>query len=48
MNIKVINQLFIRHNEIDDTRQSIWFLHGFADSGLAYQEVFNSVLDAGF
>ena len=40
--IKVIKNIFIRHNEIQDSRQSIWFLHGFADSGLAYREVFLS------
>lgn len=42
MKIKVLQNLFLRHNEIDPTRQSIWFLHGFADSGLAYKEVFNA------
>ncbi len=42
MKIKILKQLFIRHNELDNSRQSIWFLHGFADSGLVYKEVFES------
>jgi len=46
--IKTLNQIFIRHNEIDNSRQSIWFLHGFADSGLAYKEVFESILNNNF
>lgn len=48
MKIKINNGIFIRHNEIDKTKESIWFLHGFADSGLAYKEVFNSILSADF
>ncbi|WP_109300001.1 alpha/beta fold hydrolase [Aquimarina sp. AU474] len=48
MNIKILDQLFIRHNEIDKNRQSIWFLHGFADSGLAYKEVFDSKISNEF
>ncbi len=42
MKIKILHKLLIRHNEIDKSKQSIWFLHGFADSGLAYKEVFES------
>lgn len=48
MKIKILDGLFLRHNEIDNTKQSIWFLHGFADSGLAYKEVFNSNLASEF
>ena len=48
MKIKIHDNLFIRHNEIDNNRQSIWFLHGFADSGLAYQEVFTSNIATDF
>ena len=48
MKIKILQQLFIRHNEIAPKRQSIWFFHGFADSGLAYQEVFDSPLNQEF
>ena len=48
MNIKILNKLFIRTNQIKDDRQSIWFLHGFADSGLAYKEVFGSPLNEEF
>lgn len=42
MQIKVLDKLFVRTNKIKVERQSIWFLHGFADSGLAYKEVFDS------
>lgn len=48
MKIKVLDDIFIRYNIVDKTKQSIWFLHGFADSGLAYKEVFNSALTSGF
>ncbi|MBO6879437.1 alpha/beta fold hydrolase [Winogradskyella sp.] len=48
MKIKILGDLFIRHNEIDKNRESIWFLHGFADSGLAYMEVFDSSLSIEF
>ena len=48
MEIKIINKIFIRHNRLDDSKQSIWFLHGFADSGLAYKEVFNSSIQDNF
>lgn len=48
MKIKVIHQVFIRHNEIDESKSSIWFLHGFADSGLACKEVFDSALPKDF
>lgn len=48
MKIKTLKGLFIRHNEIRENRQSIWFLHGFADSGLAYKEVFDSNLSTEF
>ena len=44
MKIKTIDNIFIRHNEIDASKQSLWFIHGFADSGLAYREVFDSLL----
>ena len=44
MQIKIVNDLFIRHNKIDESKQSIWLLHGFGDSGLAYKEVFDSPL----
>ena len=45
MQIKIVNDLFIRHNGIEESRQSIWLLHGFGDSGLAYREVFESPLN---
>ncbi|MGD1843015.1 MAG: alpha/beta fold hydrolase [Thermonemataceae bacterium] len=45
MKIKVAQGLLIRHNEIDNAKPSIWFLHGFADSGLAYKEVFESPIN---
>lgn len=48
MKIKILDGLFIRHNQIEKNRQSIWFLHGFADSGLAYKEVFDSSLSTEF
>ncbi len=48
MKIKTPNGLFIRHNTIEKNRQSIWFFHGFADSGLAYKEVFDSSLSTEF
>ncbi len=48
MHIQVRNNLFIRTNEIKKDRQSIWFLHGFADSGLVYKEVFESILNEKF
>jgi len=48
MKTKIIDGIFIRHNETDNTKQSIWFIHGFADSGLAYREVFDSNLVSDF
>ncbi|RDY61546.1 alpha/beta fold hydrolase [Flagellimonas nanhaiensis] len=48
MNIQIQSKLFIRTNQIKQERQSIWFLHGFADSGLAYKEVFDSPLNEDF
>ncbi|MEM6633367.1 MAG: alpha/beta fold hydrolase [Bacteroidota bacterium] len=48
MKIRILNDLFVRHNELNDSRQSIWFLHGFGDSGLVYKEVFDSVLNHNF
>ena len=48
MNIEAKENLFLRTNEIRNNRQSIWFLHGFADSGLAYREVFESALNADY
>ena len=44
MKIKVLQNVFVRHNEIKEDRQSIWCIHGFADSGLAYLEIFESSL----
>lgn len=44
MHIKISHQVFIRHNDLLPKRDSIWFFHGFGDSGLAYREVFQSVL----
>lgn len=44
MNIFTRHNIFIRSNEIKSDRQSIWLLHGFGDSGLAYKEVFDSPL----
>lgn len=40
--IQIRHQLFIRTNLIKPDRQSVWLLHGFADSGLAYREIFES------
>lgn len=48
MKIKILDGLFVRHNKLEENRQSIWFLHGFADSGLAYKEVFDSTLSTEF
>ncbi|MCI4671929.1 MAG: alpha/beta hydrolase [Bacteroidia bacterium] len=48
MNIKVAHKLFIRSNHWKEKEESIWFIHGFADSGLAYKEAFESVLDEHF
>ena len=48
MEIRIRHKLFIRTNQIKSGRQSIWFLHGFADSGLAYKEVFESSLNEEF
>ena len=48
LQIKILGGLFIRHNKIKNNQQSIWFLHGFADSGLAYKEVFDSSLSNEF
>lgn len=48
MNIRILSDLFVRTNQVKVNRQSIWFLHGFADSGLAYKEVFESPLDEFF
>ncbi len=48
MQIQIRHQLFIRTNQINRERQSIWFLHGFADSGLVYREVFESSLAGEF
>lgn len=48
MQIRVQHQVFMRTNHIRRDRQSIWFLHGFADSGLAYKEVFESPLNEAF
>ena len=45
MQIQIRHKLFIRTNQIKRERQSIWFLHGFADSGLAYKEVFKSSIN---
>lgn len=42
MQIRIKHNLFIRTNELKSERQSIWFLHAFGDSGLAYKEVFES------
>lgn len=48
MKIKILHNLFIRHNEIKQSNQSIWLLHGFGDSGLAYKEIFESNLASKF
>jgi len=48
MEIQIQHKVFMRTNQITSDRQSIWFLHGFADSGLAYKEVFTSPLNEGF
>ncbi|WP_271785252.1 alpha/beta fold hydrolase [Aquimarina algiphila] len=48
MKIKVLDEILIRHNEIDKNKQSIWCIHAFADSGLAYKEIFSSNLASNF
>ena len=48
MNIQTRYSVFLRSNQIENNRQSIWFLHGFADSGLAYKEVFESPLNEAY
>ncbi len=48
LQIKILDTLFVRHNVVDQSKQSIWFLHGFADSGLAYKEVFESSINGHF
>jgi len=48
MEITVLKNLLLRTNTIQELRPSIWFLHGFGDSGLAYKEVFTSELDQSF
>ena len=48
MHIQVQQDIFIRTNHLKRNRPSIWFLHGFGDSGLAYKEVFESVLNENF
>lgn len=48
MLIKTKHNVFLRTNNKVDCKQSIWFLHGFADSGLAYKEVFSSTLNQDF
>ena len=44
MKIICRHNVFIRCNHLRSDRQSIWFLHGFADSGLAYKDVFKSAI----
>ena len=44
MPITVRENIFIRTNNHVENRSSIWFIHGFADSGLAYKKVFESDL----
>lgn len=48
MNLLVRNNIFIRTNLIQAERPSLWLLHGFGDSGLAYKEVFESPLHEEF
>lgn len=48
MNVLTRQNVFLRTNEIVNNRQSIWLLHGFGDSGLAYREVFDSPLQDTF
>ena len=48
MNLLVRHNIFLRTNQIQDKRPSIWLLHGFGDSGLAYKEVFDSPIAAEF
>jgi len=45
MKIVVKKNIFIRTNTIKKERQSIWFLHGFGDSGLAYLDIFKTPLN---
>ena len=46
--ISTIRQIFFRHNTLKPGRDSIFLLHGFADSGLAYIEAFDSILAQNF
>ncbi|MEO0895291.1 MAG: alpha/beta fold hydrolase [Bacteroidota bacterium] len=48
MHINIAEGVFIRHNQLDEQRDSIWLIHGFADSGLVYQESFQSKLAEHF
>lgn len=48
VNIKTLNGLFVRYDVKDTAPASIWFLHGFADSGAVYTEVFHSKLAATY
>lgn len=45
MIIQVRHNIFLRTNNRLPRRQSIWFFHGFGDSGLAYNEVFQSAIN---
>ncbi len=44
MTIQIRHNVFIRTNTIQSGRPSVWCIHGFADSGLAYKAVFDSPL----
>ena len=48
MKISVMEGMLVRHHQASDDSPSVWFLHGFADSGLAYRQVFYSPLKEDF
>ena len=41
---EVFNGLFFTMSTTKHTSTNIWLIHGFGDSGKAYQEVFDSAL----
>ena len=44
MTIEIHQNIFIRVHRVRNPRLSVWFIHGFGDSGLAYREAFESSL----
>ena len=44
MQIKVINNVFLRTHTINKARGDIWFIHGYGESGFSFREAFSSKL----